>query len=106
VATGAGSAQYGNSGYSILGLPVITDANVATNKGSGTNQDTIYVGNLQELHLWEQAGGDPMLLRFEQPKVAELDVTLVVYGYSCFTANRYPNAWAQINGTGLVPPTF
>lgn len=106
VATGAGSAQYGNSGYSILGLPVITDANVATNKGSGTNQDTIYVGNFQELHLFEQAGGDPMLLRFEQPKVAELDVTLVVYGYSAFTANRYPNAWAQINGTGLVTPTF
>jgi len=106
VATGAGSPQYGNSGYSILGLPVITDANVATNKGAGTNQDTIYVGNLQELHLWEQAGGDPMLLRFEQPKVAELDVNLVVYGYSAFTANRYPNAWAQINGTGLVTPTF
>ena len=106
VATGAGSPQYGNSGYSILGLPVITDANVATNKGAGTDQDTIYVGNLQELHLWEQAGGDPMLLRFEQPKVAELDVTLVVYGYSAFTANRYPNAWAQINGTGLVAPTF
>ena len=106
VATGAGSPQYGNSGYSILGLPVITDANVATDKGAGTNQDTIYVGNLQELHLWEQAGGDPMLLRFEQPKVAELDVTLVVYGYSAFTANRYPNAWAQINGTGLVTPTF
>ena len=106
VATGAGSPQYGNSGYSILGLPVITDANVATDKGAGTNQDTIYVGNLQELHLWEQAGGDPMLLRFEQPKVAELDVNLVVYGYSAFTANRYPNAWAQINGTGLVTPTF
>ncbi len=105
-AYGTGAAQYGNSGYSILGLPVITDANVATNKGAGTDQDTIYVGNLQELHLWEQAGGDPMLLRFEQPKVAELDVTLVVYGYSAFTANRYPNAWAQINGTGLVTPTF
>ena len=106
VATGAGSPQYGNSGYSIMGLPVITDANVATNKGSGTNQDTIYVGNLQELHLWEQGNGDPMMLRFEQPKAAELDITMIVYGYSACTANRYPNAWAQINGTGLVTPTF
>lgn len=106
VATGAGSPQYGNSGYTIMGLPVITDANVATDKGAGTNQDTIYVGNLQELHLWEQGNGDPMMLRFEQPKAAELDVTMIVYGYAAYTANRYPNAWAQINGTGLVTPTF
>jgi HK97 family phage major capsid protein len=105
-ASGDGAPQYGNSGYTILGLPVITDANVATDKGSGTNQDTIYVGNLQELHLFEQGNGDPMMLRFEQPKAAELDVTMIVYGYAAVTANRYPNAWAQINGTGLVTPTF
>jgi HK97 family phage major capsid protein len=106
VASGAGAPQYGNSGYSIMGLPVITDANVATDKGAGTDQDTIYVGNLQELHLWEEGAGDPMMLRFEQPKAAELDVTMIVYGYSACTANRYPNAWAQVNGTGLVAPTF
>jgi hypothetical protein len=47
-----------------------------------------------------------MMLRFEQPKAAELDVTMIVYGYAAFTANRYPSAWAQINGTGLVTPTF
>jgi hypothetical protein len=85
---------------------VFTDATVATNKGTGTDQDTIYIGNSQELHLWEQGSGVPMMLRFEQPKGAELDVTMIVYGYSAFTANRYPNAWAQINGTGLVAPTF
>jgi HK97 family phage major capsid protein len=105
-AYGSGAAQYGNSGYSILGLPVYTDATVAVNKGAGTNQDTIYIGNSQELHLWEQGSGEPMMLRFEQPKAAELDVTMVVYGYSAFTANRYASAWAQINGTGLVTPTF
>ena len=106
LASGNGSVQYGNSGYEIAGLPVITDANVSVAQGSGTDQDTIYVGNLQELHLWEQGSGEPMMLRFEQPKVAELDVTIVVYGYAAYTANRYPNAWAQINGTGLVTPTF
>ena len=105
-AYGSGAAQYGNSGYSILGLPVYTDATVATNKGTGTDQDTIYIGNSQELHLWEQGDGTPMMLRFEQPKAAELDVTMIVYGYSAVTANRYPNAWAQINGTGLITPTF
>jgi hypothetical protein len=56
--------------------------------------------------LWEQGDGTPMMLRFEQPKAAELDVTMIVYGYSAVTANRYPNAWAQINGTGLITPTF
>lgn len=106
VATGSGAVVYGNSGYSIAGLPVITDATVATDKGAGTNQDTIYIGNLQELHLWEDGDGSPMMLRFEQPKGAELDVQMIVYGYAAFTANRYPNAWAQINGTGLVTPTF
>jgi HK97 family phage major capsid protein len=106
IATGAGSVQYGNSGYAIAGLPVITDATVSTAQGAGTDQDTIYVGNLQELHLWEQGSGEPMMLRFEQPKGAELDVQIIVYGYAAFTARRYPNAWAQINGTGPVAPTF
>jgi HK97 family phage major capsid protein len=105
-AYGSGAVQYGNSGYSILGLPVYTDATVDTAQGASTNQDTIYIGNTQELHLWEQGSGEPMMLRFEQPKGSELDVQMIVYGYSAFTANRYPNAWAQINGTGLVTPTF
>jgi len=105
-AYGSCAPMYGNSGYSILGLPVYTDATISVAQGSGTDQDTIYIGNSQELHLWEQGSGEPMMLRFEQPKAAELDVTMIVYGYSAFTANRYPNAWAQINGTGLVTPTF
>ena len=106
VALGQGSVQYGNSGYAIAGLPVITDATVATNAGAGTNEDTIVVCNMQELHLWEDGNGEPMMLRFEQPKGAELDVQIIVYGYAAFTANRYPNAFAKIGGTGLVTPTF
>ena len=105
-AYGNGAPVYGNSGYSIAGLPVFTDATISTAQGVGTNQDTIYVGNSQELHLWEQGSGEPMMLRFEQPKASELEVTMIVYGYSAFTANRYPSALSQINGTGLVTPTF
>ena len=105
-ATGSGSVVYGNSGYTIAGLPVITDANVTTTNGVGTNEDVIIIGNTQEAHLWEQGDGSPMMLRFEQPKGAELDVQMIVYGYSAFTANRYPNAFAMIGGTGLVTPTF
>jgi HK97 family phage major capsid protein len=105
-ASGNGAPVYGNSGYTILGLPVITDANVSVLEGPATNEDNIYVGNLQELHLWEQGNGDPMMLRFEQPKAAELDVTMIVYGYSAFTANRYPKSWSIIDGSGLIPPVF
>ena len=105
-ASGNGSPVYGNSGYTILGLPVITSANVITTNGTGTNEDVIIVGNTQEAHLFEQGNGEPMMLRFEQPKAAELDVTMIVYGYAAFTANRYPNAFALVGGTGLVTPTF
>jgi HK97 family phage major capsid protein len=105
-ASGNGAPVYGNSGYTMLGLPIITDANVITNNGVGTNEDVIIVGNTQEAHLFEQGNGEPMMLRFEQPKAAELDVTMIVYGYSAFTANRYPNAFALVGGTGLITPSF
>lgn len=104
--SGNGAPVYGNSGYTILGLPVITDANVTTTNGAGANEDVIIIGNSQEAHLWEQGAGEPMLLRFEQPKGSELDITMIVYGYSAFTANRYPNAFSLIGGTGLVTPSF
>jgi HK97 family phage major capsid protein len=101
-----GVVRYANSGYAIAGLPVVTDANVATNQGAGTNQDAIYIGDTNELHLWQEGDGAPMYLRFDQPKAAELDVLAVVYGYSAYTANRYANAWAKVTGTALVTPTF
>ena len=104
--SGNGAPVYGNSGYTMLGLPIITDANVITTNGAGANEDVVIVGNTQEAHLFEQGSGEPMMLRFEQPKAAELDVTMIVYGYSAFTANRYPNAFALVGGTGLVTPTF
>jgi HK97 family phage major capsid protein len=106
ISVGDGSVVYGNSGYSIAGLPVVTDANVTTTNGAGSNEDVIIIANTQELHLWEEGNGAPMYLRFDQPKAAELDVLAVVYGYSAFTAARYPNAASLIGGTGLVTPTF
>ena len=106
IGVGDGSVVYGNSGYSIAGLPVITDANVTTTNGAGANEDVIIIGSTQESHLWETAGGSPFMLRFEDVKSAELEVKMVVYGYSAYTANRYPNAFALIGGTGLVTPTF
>jgi HK97 family phage major capsid protein len=106
VAVGNGSVVYGNSGYTIAGLPVITDANVTTTNGAGANEDVIIIGNTQESHLWETSNGSPFMLRFEDVKSAELEVKMVVYGYSCYTANRYPNAFALIGGTGCTTPSF
>jgi hypothetical protein len=105
IATGAGAAAYGNSGYTMMGLPIIADANIATDLGAGTDQDQIYCVNAGELHLWEQAGS-PFALNFDATGAGSLTIKSVVYGYSAFTAGRYPGAVSVVNGTGLVAPTF
>jgi HK97 family phage major capsid protein len=102
--TGNGTPTYGNSGYSILGLPIIVDANIATDKGAGTNQDTIFVVDLNECHLWEEAAA-PTYVTFEEPS-GKVAINIVLFGMSAFTADRYGKAIAQINGTGLQSPSF
>ena len=103
VATGAGTAQYGNSGYSLLGLPIIADASVQTTLS--TDQDEIYLVDSREMHLFEQPGS-PFSLRFEATGASNLTVKTVVYGYAAFTAERYAKAASIISGTGLASPSF
>ena len=105
MATGAGQAFYGNSGYSLMGLPIVADANVRTDIGALSNEDVIYCVNANELHLWEQAGS-PFALNFDATGAGSLTIKSVVYGYSAFTAGRYPGAVSIITGTGLTAPTF
>jgi HK97 family phage major capsid protein len=96
---------YGQSGqYSMLGLPIITDANVTITSGTGTNEDQIFVVSADELHLWE-APQMPTYVRFEQPD-GKVAIRIVLFGFSAFTAGRRPLAGAIIGGTGLVTPTF
>jgi len=102
---GAGSSAYGNSGYQMMGLPIITDANVGTTYGTTTNQDEIYVVNAGEAHLWEQPGS-PFTLRYDATGAGSLTLKAVVYGYAAFTAERYPLAASIISGSGLSAPTF
>jgi len=104
IGTGNGTPTYGNSGYSMLGLPIITDANIATNVGASTNQDTIFVVDLNECHLWEEAAA-PTYVTFEEPN-GKVAINIVLFGMSAFTADRYGKAIAQINGTGLASPSF
>jgi len=103
--TGEGYPNYGNnSGYSLLGLPIITDANISTEKGASTNQDTIHVVDLNESHLFEEAGS-PTYVTFEEPN-GKVALNIVMYGMFAYTSLRYPKAFAQINGTGLATPSF
>lgn len=105
VSVGAGAMQYGNSGYSILGLPVITDANIGRTYGAGTNQDEIYCVDMAEMHLWEEPGS-PFALSFGATNAGNLSTKIVVEGVLAFSAARYPLAASIISGTGLTSPTF
>jgi len=106
IATGTGYPSYGaNSGYSILGLPIVTDANISTTQGAGSNQDTIFVLDANESHLFEEGNGDPQYVTFEESS-GKVSIVIVMYGFSAYTSLRYPNAVAQINGTGLATPSF
>jgi HK97 family phage major capsid protein len=104
-ATGVGQAYYGNSGYSLMGLPIIADANVITTTGAGQNEDEIFCVTAPEFHLWEQPGS-PFALNFDATGAGSLTIKSVVYGYAASTAGRYPGAFSRISGTGLVAPTF
>ncbi len=98
------SKEYGAGVRGILaGLPVIVDANITTTDSS--TRDIILGVTADELFLWEQPGS-PLLIRAEQTNAANLSVKLVVYGYSAFTAGRYPGAHGKITGSGLTTPTF
>lgn len=86
----------------LAGLPVIVDANVPTTVSS--TQDVILAVNADELFLWEDPGA-PLFIRAEQPGAGNLMVKLVVYGFSAFTAGRYPAAHGVISGSGLAAPS-
>lgn len=92
------------------GVPVYTDANLPTSVGTGP-EDQVITARLEDLLLWEENGGVPRELRFEQTLGNQLTVKLVAYGYAAFTAGRYPLATALIGGNagagnGLIAPTF
>jgi HK97 family phage major capsid protein len=90
-----------DSRFSLLGIPVIEDANMPTNLGTGTNETAIIVGNFSESYIWEDNGGAPLYVRFEQPD-GNIAIRTVVFGFSAYTAGKYPAAFSAITGTGLI----
>lgn len=97
----AAAPGYGGVVGNIAGVDVVLDANILTT--TSTNQDTIYGVTASELHLWED-GGAPLFIRVDQ--ASSLGVTIAAFGFTAFTAGRYPAAHGAISGTGLTTPTF
>lgn len=85
------------------GLPVVTDPNMPTTLGTGTNEDVIHVLRAEDLLLFESGIRTRVL-----PDVGSgtLTVRLQVYGYIAFTAERFPQSVVEIGGTALAAPTF
>ncbi|WP_291378869.1 hypothetical protein [Demequina sp.] len=103
-ASGAGYGP-GIRGYLPSDYPVITDNNIVTNLGAGTNQDRAYVLDKNEAHVWVD-DSQPLLIKAEQTQAKKLAVDFVVYGYQANCFNRYSGAVQAIDGTGLVTPAF
>lgn len=103
VGQAGGINQLGDAGFRLQGLRVIVDANLPTNLGAGTNEDTALVYRSADLYLWE---GNPIMRAFPQTFANNLEVLLQVYSYFAFTSERYSKSVAQVTGTGMVAPTF
>jgi HK97 family phage major capsid protein len=97
-------AQVPNGGVlgSLYGLPVIGSANIPTTISNSTfgGQDVIIVTRASDLRLWED---DPMprRVRFEETLAGNLQVKIVAWDYSSWSAGRYPSASVVLTGTNL-----
>ena len=93
-----GVAGYGSPMFQIAGVPVVTDANVPTNLGTGTDEDAVITMRSDDVLLFEQNSGTPMLARFDSVGSATLTVKIVAFGYSAF-AVRNPSSVCQNQGS-------
>ena len=94
------AAGYGVVG-SVAGIPVVTDAGIPTNLGSSTNEDRVVVTRKSD-NLWFEDGAAPIGLTFEEVKGESLTVQMVAYGFSAYTAGRFPSATVVLQGTGFT----
>lgn len=103
------AAEYGQIVGVMLGLPVVTDASipttVSTSTVSGATQDVVIVTRAPDVHVFEDSPG-PSLVEFRETLAGSLSVKIVAWGYSAFTAGRYPTATAIVSGSSLTTPVF
>jgi len=85
-----GATEYMANNRNILGVDVVVDGNIPTTLGGATNEDVILAVTAPQLHLWHDDG--PLFIRSDQVLGSTLQVRVVCYSYSAFTAGRYPGA--------------
>lgn len=93
--------DYMGGGLQILGIPVVADANMPVNLGTGTNETAVIVGDFRESYLWEDNGGSPLYVRFEEPSGTNA-IRTILFGFSAYSAGKYPTAFSAVTGTGLI----
>ena len=99
------TSGYGSFGLQVAGIPVVVDANVKTDTGAGSNEDSVFVVRRADMLLFESPGA-PSMVRMDQTLGGQLTVKLVGFQYACAVFGRYPAAISQVMGTGLVTPSF
>jgi HK97 family phage major capsid protein len=93
------------------GLPVFLDANLPLSVGTGPEDQALCMDSTKA-YLWEDNGGTPRQLKFEQTLGQNLTIKLVLFNYAAFTAARYPVAFGAVGGNagtagfGQIAPTF
>lgn len=97
--TGAGAVGEGPAGR-IMALPVLTDGNIPSNLGAGTNETRIITARTSDLYLWE---GSMRTRVLQEVLSGTLQVRFQVWNYFAFMGNRRPEAISVISGTGLIP---
>jgi HK97 family phage major capsid protein len=98
----AGGQDQGFVG-NVAGLRVVRDPNVLTNQGTNTNEDDVYVMDINELMLAE----GPLRTRVLQEVLSgTLQVRVQLYAFSAFAGGRRPKVITRISGAGLATPTF
>lgn len=93
-------ASDGRPAKSLFGVPVVTTSNIPTNKGAGTNESRVIVGNFREGLILDHTG----ITLDESPHVYFTSNQTVFRGETRvgFTAGRYPSAFSVISGVGLA----
>ena len=95
--------QDGGFVETVAGLRVITDNNITTTAGAGTNQDKVYVLVSSDFLLAE----GPLYAKVHEGVGSGTGaIRYTVFGHSAFLSKRYPTGAAVISGTGLVSPAF
>jgi len=99
---GAGAPQQTVVG-NLQGLPVLTDPNIPTNLGTGTDQDEVFVVKADDLWLFESA---LQAESFDATYADQASILFRVLGYVAPVLNRFSKSIAVLGGAGLETPTF